>query len=164
MAYLRPASDCNCETCSGGQAAKGPLGETVYGGWICACPCHKGGKKPDMNKSQPNALSFEELKRFTFWFDDLGEEDGYIGEDDTGEYILHSEAKLIVDALRKEKDAAIREQIELSKDKDTLMSHCDLLKREKAELQEQLKASVAARRGQEGDPASMFYKVKRVGD
>lgn len=59
MAYLRPASDCNCETCSGGQAAKGPLGETVYGGWICACPCHKGGKKPDMNKSQPNALSFE---------------------------------------------------------------------------------------------------------
>ncbi len=35
--YLRPAKDCNCGTCTGGQRA--PAG--VYGGWKCACLCHQ---------------------------------------------------------------------------------------------------------------------------
>ena len=35
--YLKPASDCNCDTCAGSSKSN----PKVDGGWGCQCECHR---------------------------------------------------------------------------------------------------------------------------
>lgn len=47
MAYLKPESDCNCETCEGHYSPPSMMGHPVIGGWICACQCHRDPESKD---------------------------------------------------------------------------------------------------------------------
>ena len=40
--YLKPASDCNCDTCAGSsKPPKGSHEPGFCGGWGCQCECHR---------------------------------------------------------------------------------------------------------------------------
>ena len=53
MAYLRPANQCDCSTCTGGYAPRGAFGEVIYGGWKCTCSCHVQMKTENTNQPAP---------------------------------------------------------------------------------------------------------------
>lgn len=53
MAYLKPASECNCGVCPGNSPPKTYMGQLAVGGWVCQCQCHFVPKLPI---DEPNPL------------------------------------------------------------------------------------------------------------